>query len=262
MTPASPSKDDWPAPPDGLALSDAEVHVWRVTLSRAPEETRSLARLLSADEVDRAGRFHFQRDRDRFVVARATLRLILGSYLRVSPGGLRFRYSEFGKPSLAEDYGAPGLRFNLAHSNDLALCAVASGREVGVDVEFVRPEMAHEEIARHYFSPAEVAELRALPADGRAEAFFNCWTRKEAYIKARGDGLSFPLEGFTVSLRPGEPAALVDVERDPREVVRWRLMELRPAEGYAGAVAAEGKDWQLFCYEWQHPGPAVRITPE
>lgn len=250
MSSLSTPEDSWPPPPDELALNDGEVHVWRADLRPAPEETERLSRLLSADETDRANRFHFARDRERFVAARAALRQILGLYLRVAPGDLRFRYGEFGKPSLAEERATLDLRFNLAHSHDLALCAVAARREVGVDVEFMRAELTGEDIARRYFSPREVRELEGLPAELRVEGFFNCWTRKEAYIKARGEGLSFPLHGFAVSLRPGEPAALLEVAGEPREVSRWSLRDLEPGAGYAAAVAAEGKNWQILCYEW------------
>lgn len=248
-SPAS-SEDSWSAPPEELALSAVEVHVWRADLNRTSAQTQSLLQFLSANEIDRANRFHFQKNREHFVVARATLRLILGFYLRMPPEHLRFRYGEFGKPSLEEDYGSHGLRFNLSHSHGLALYAVAAGREVGIDVEFMRPEMTGEDIARRFFSSPEVRMLDRLPMDLRVEGFFNCWTRKEAYIKARGEGLSFPLEQFTVSLKPEQPAALLDVAQQPQEVERWTLKGLTPGIGYAAAVAAEGRDWQLCCLEW------------
>ncbi len=150
----------------------------------------------------------------------------------------------YGKPSLSGPGGA-GLRFNISHCGDLALYAFARSRELGVDVERVTPGMASEKIASQFFSPAEVAALRAVPKPRRAEAFFACWTRKEAYIKARGKGLSLPLDRFAVSITPGDAALLSSCS--PGDVERWSLRELEPGSGYAGALAVEGKGWSLRC---------------
>jgi 4'-phosphopantetheinyl transferase len=207
--------------------------------------------LLAPDECARADRFHFARDRNRFIVARGSLRTILGAYLQQEPAQLSFSYSQYGKPALADELAGNQLTFNLSHANELALIAVTRERGLGVDIEFIRPQFASEEIAERFFSDHEVAALRTLPEPAQSEAFFNCWTRKEAYIKAIGEGMSMPLNQFHVSLKPGSPAELLGNLRDANEVSRWSLQELAPGPGYVAAVAVEGKDWQLRC--WQYP---------
>lgn len=238
------------APHEPPVLPPDEVHVWRVPLEQPASVLGRLRALLDEGELSRAERFHFARDRDHFVVARGVLRTLLGSYLGVGPAALSFAYNPFGKPSLKDEGDAPPVRFNLSHSHGLALCAFARERELGVDVERVRAEFAGDEIAEHFFAAREVAALRGLGPDQKTEAFFNCWTRKEAYIKAIGEGLSHPLESFTVSLRPGEPAALLSVEGDPAETRRWSLTALEPAPGYVAALVVERPGWRLNCFEW------------
>jgi 4'-phosphopantetheinyl transferase len=240
----------WRHPRTGLTLSSAEVHVWRACLDLDSSSVEHLQHALSADELQRAARFHFPRDRRRFTVARGVLRDILGRYLGVPPSELGFRYSAYGKPALAAGFDAVGVRFNISHSHEMALFAVTCGREIGVDIEYLGREIRGEEIAQHFFSAHECASLRALPAAAKHEAFFNCWTRKEAYIKAHGEGLSLPLNQFDVSLAPGEPAALLATRNDPREVQRWSLQALTPGPGYVAALAVEGQGWQLTCWHW------------
>ena len=244
----------WPTPPwrsapETLSLRSNAVHVWRAALDVPESDVRRLGDTLADDERRRAERFIFQHDRAHFVVARGLLRVLLGRYLQHDPQHLRFVYGPHGKPELASDVGGTGLRFNVSHSHGLALYAITRHREIGVDVERIRPEVASETIAEHFFSPREVAVLRALPAALQATAFFACWTRKEAYIKARGDGLSLPLDQFAVSLAPGEPAALLYTAWDPQEAARWALHDLAPGPGYRAAVAVTGHDSQLTCWE-------------
>jgi len=235
----------WAAPPGQLTLPNDEVHVWRASLTRTPSELQSLSSLLVPDETSRAQRFHFERDRASFIVARAVLRTILAAYLKLNPAQLQFSYSAHGKPALNDVEGSDGLRFNLSHSHALALYAVTRNREIGVDIEQIRADFAGDEIAERFFSSTEIAMLRALPSNKRTEGFFNCWTRKEAYIKARGEGLSFPLDRFDVSLIPGEPRATLNVPEAPFEAARWSLQTLTPEDGYAAAIAVEGHDWNL-----------------
>jgi 4'-phosphopantetheinyl transferase len=204
---------------------------------------------LSEDEGARAARFYFQKDREHFIVARGLLRSILGRYLDSEPSTLRFSYSNYGKPALVGAEEA-ALRFNLSHSGGLALLAVTRGREIGVDLERVRPDFVDDQIAERFFSPREVARLRALPPGVQLEAFFTCWTRKESYIKAHGEGLSLPLDGFDVTLTPGEPAALLSTRGDLREAALWSLRALHPWPGYVAALAVEGHDWQLKTWRW------------
>jgi len=231
-------------------LGDDEVHVWRAALNIKESRVQSLRRTLTADERARAERFHFQQDREHFIVARGLLRAILGRYLDVDPSQLRFSYSPYGKPSLARESGGGDLCFNLSHAGGLALYAVTRGRDIGIDVERIRADLADEQVAERFFSPREVAALRALSGNMQPLAFFNCWTRKEAYIKARGEGLSLPLDQFDVSLAPGEPAALLRINGNAQEASRWFLQELAPSPVYAAAVAVGGCDWRLKCWQW------------
>jgi 4'-phosphopantetheinyl transferase len=241
----------WSVPPQTVFLRDHEVHVWKAHLRRQSPSIQSLIPTLSPDELARAKRFYFQKDREHFIVARGLLRVILGRYLNREPSQLQFCYNPYGKPALSCQSGSHGLRFNLSHSHGLALYAITRGREIGVDIERIRPDMVEDQIAERFFSPGEVRALRSLPPSLQPVGFFNCWTRKEAYIKAKGKGLSLPLDQFDVSLVPGEPAALLHVSGDAGESSRWSLHKLVPGPGYAAAVIAEEHNWRLQCWQWQ-----------
>jgi 4'-phosphopantetheinyl transferase len=245
-----PAQHPWPAAPERPVAVEGEAHVWRICLEQEESPLHRLSKLLSADELRRAGNFRFQRDHDHFVAARGALRDILSRYVGLAPGLLRFSYAKYGKPSLSRETGGDLLRFNLAHSHGVALCAVTRGREVGVDLEFVREDFAGLDLAERFFSPHEVSALRALAPEARTSAFFACWTRKEAYIKARGEGLSHPLHRFAVSLTPGEPAALLSADDDPGEVARWSLLDLSPGAAYRAVLAVEGAAPSLRCWRW------------
>ncbi len=212
-----------------------EIHVWHADLARSDEERVRWEANLSPDEKERADRFHFVKDRNRFVVARGLLRELLGRYLRQAPASLEFSYGEYGKPSLSGENASSGLCFNLSHSSDLAVYAVARERNLGIDVERIRPEAASDRIAERFFSPREVNDLRTLPAEARVEGFFHCWTRKEAYLKATGMGLQIPLRGFAVSVLPGHPAQFLSGVEP-----RWHLAAYRPANGYVAALVYDG----------------------
>jgi 4'-phosphopantetheinyl transferase len=239
----------WHHPPDQIAIGDDEVHCWRVGLAQPESVIRELVQLLNQEELARAARFHFSRDHNRFVVARAGLRIILSRYLKTNPAKIQFSYSAYGKPALAGDHSANDLQFNLGHSHEVAVYAFSLKRQLGIDIEHLRPEVSGDEIAQRFFATAEVAALREVPSGHRTEAFFNCWTRKEAYIKARGEGLTFPLADFAVSMTPDEPARLLTVRDAPQEVTRWFLRELSPGRGYVAALAVEGSDWDLKFWE-------------
>jgi 4'-phosphopantetheinyl transferase len=215
------------------------VHVWTIALLASPQAGISFRPILGVEERDRAARFHRAADRDRYEAAHGGLRLILAGYLSADPAGLRFTLARHGKPALVREAGWPDLRFNLSHSGDLAAVAVAVGREVGMDVERIEPGRAGMDIALRFFSRREVAALRQLAESDRSRGFFACWTRKEAYIKGRGEGLSLPLDGFDVSLAPGEPAALLCSRIDPDDTGRWSLHEVAVGEGYEAALAVE-----------------------
>lgn len=235
-----------PLPTPSLTLSADEVHLWHAALDdQAADDFRPL---LAADEIARADRFHFAKDRNHYMVARGFLRKLLAAYLGIGPTELRFVYAEKGKPSL-EASQRSALKFNLAHSQARAIYAFSLGRELGVDLEFIREDLESERIAERFFSLRETEELKTVPAELRKQAFFNCWTRKEAYIKARGEGLSLPLDEFDVSLAPGEAAALLRNHKEPDEVGRWTMQSVSVPSGYVAALVVEGHDWRLKSFE-------------
>ncbi len=244
---------EWNTPPHGLRLEPTEVHVWCATLNPPSDRIEELFHILSPDERLRAKRFYFERDRWRFIVARGILRMILSLYLKVEPGRVMFRYGPHGKPFLSIESDQDVLQFNLSHSQGLALYAFTYSRAIGIDVEYIKPQLDVEGIAARFFSPSESAMLLGLPETQKLDAFFNCWTRKEAYLKAKGIGLSLPLDQFDVSFVRGKPACILKTRGDPQEADRWSLQELTPATCYTGAVAVEGYSWALKCWRWVEP---------
>ena len=242
---------EWCLPSMPLILPDNEVHVWRASLDQLPPTIESFRDILDADERARADSFHFQSDREHFIAAHGVLRIILGAYLNRLPSCLSFQRSSYGKPALIPDPFSDVIRFNLSHSHGMALYAIARSREVGIDLEFIRCGVHEDQIAERFFSSREIATLRMFPAALRNHAFFLCWTRKEAYIKARGEGLSLPLDQFDVSLTPGEPAELLGTRPDAPEVDRWSLTDLSfGLSGYAAALAVEGDAPSLALWQW------------
>jgi 4'-phosphopantetheinyl transferase len=202
-----------------------------------PAAVRAAAGLLSDAERLRAARFVFGRDRRRFIVARARLRELLGARLGVPPKTVEFAYGRHGKPSLGPRFAEADLRFNVSHCDELAVYALVSGQEVGIDVEAVRVHEDADDMATLMFSPREIASYRTLPTPDKPLAFVNCWTRKEALVKALGGGLTVPLRNFDVTLAPGEPAA---IRRAPEG--DWSLSAFSPAPGFVAAVVVGGVD--------------------
>jgi 4'-phosphopantetheinyl transferase len=251
------SSESWKDRSGSPQVRAGEVSVLSASLDVPVAERERLWATLAPDERARARRFHFAVHRDRFVVARGRLRQILGAILGVDPGRLVFEYSRFGKPSLGGALAAADLRFNVAHSEDLAVYAVTRGRAVGVDVERLRPLPDAGLVAGRFFSPREQEGLRSLSAPELPAAFFACWTRKEAFLKATGDGLSRPLDSFDVSVEPALPARLERVADDAAEASRWSLEEIRPAADYLGAVAFGGRA-RLSCGVWVQDGAWAR----
>jgi 4'-phosphopantetheinyl transferase len=205
-----------------------DVEVIGVALDVGITRRQELETLLSPQERARAARFHFDRDRHRFIAGRGHLRELLGGMLGVPPAEIKFSYNAYGKPETA------GVRFNVSHSEWMALMAISRSRVVGVDIERKNRAFVNDRIPERFFSPAEVQALRALPEGQQTEAFFNCWTRKEAYVKARGLGLSLALDSFDVSLAPGEPARFL------RGAEGWEIEAVSAPEGFAAAVVGSG----------------------
>jgi 4'-phosphopantetheinyl transferase len=239
----------WRAEPGTLRLEQDRVDVWRIGLDRPAAAHDRLQEMLARDELARAERFAFPELRRRFVVARGALRHILGRYTGFAPDRLRFAYGSHGKPFLAEP-AVDGLFFNLAHSGDTALCAVTEAGLVGVDVERRRPLEDLAGLAGRCFSRREQDELARVAADERETAFFTCWTRKEAYLKALGAGLSAPLDGFDVTLGRRRPAALLAIDGDRAAARRWTLLDLPVGSGLAGAVAVAAPQVTARLLQW------------
>ena len=229
--------------PDGSfreTLADGGIHIWRAGLDRSPETVSILLSRLPACERERALRFRFPLHRGRFVLARSILRRILNFYLGTDPGEIHLSVNRYGKPRLDPKQHRSELRFNLSHSHGLALYIVSEGREVGIDVEYPDRSRTPEKIARRFFSPAEADIIESLPEKLRRSAFFSCWTRKEAFVKAMGAGLSVPLGDFTVTVRPEDPPKVLCTAWDDTGPSKWTLMDIDPGGGYAAAAAVAG----------------------
>lgn len=227
-------------------LERNDVHLWAIDLTRPSPDLQKLRQLLAEDERARADRFHFDQDRDFYICARGVLRLLISRYQQTSPEGVSFVYGEQGKPELSEG----NLAFNVSHAFGLALVGFTRGREIGVDIELIRPLSDARAVARRSFSAAEFEEWTAVVEPHKMQAFFNCWTRKEAYIKATGQGLACPLGSFAVTLRPEEPAALLHINGSQAQAAQWHLESVAPAQNYMGAVLAAGSDWTLSQFAW------------
>ncbi len=244
----------WPQGPQYPVLGPDDVHVWSMNIDVLPELRVALEGHLSIDERNRAQRFAFARDAERYVASHGLLRKLLAAYLGTHPSAIRFLIGEFGKPLLEQDGAHGGVSFNLSHSGGIALCAVTRGREVGIDVEHVRPIAHMERIAARFFSANEYGALSALCAEQRERAFYACWSRKEAYIKGIGRGLSLALDSFDVSGTPGVHTTLLDWRGDAGPPTPWRLHEFFPAREYSAALAVEGPECEIMSWRW--PGAA------
>lgn len=220
-----------------------DTHVWLASLDLSEPDLESLAVLLAPDERQRASRFHFDRDRRHFIVARGLLRQLLARYAGAAPAQIEFSYGPQGKPALA---GRDDLQFNVAHSHGTGLFAFTRGAPVGIDVELMRP-LEHDELAARFFSTAERAALGLIPADGRQAAFFTCWARKEAYVKALGGGLSVPLDRFDVAA-PGDLARLVVDRGDPDAPRRWSIHDIDAGPAFRAALAVKKHDTRICTF--------------
>ncbi len=247
--------DDFrPAGASGAPPGRREVHLWSADLKPPSARVAQLRLLLTAGEKQRADRFHFDRHRRRFIVRRGVLRLLMAAYLGRRPEEVRFGEGEKGKPFVTQAAtAAESLHFNLSDSKDLAVFAVTRGAELGVDVEVLRPMPDAQSIAESFFSAEEQERLRRVPPERKARAFFNCWTRKEAYIKAIGEGLSEPLDRFSVTLLLDEARRLVHLGGDRERARGWTLHHLVPEAGAVGALALEGAGWRVTaCRRFVH----------
>lgn len=241
----------WAPRPEPLRLIEGEVHLWRTRLERSESSAAPWAAFLSPDERGRAARFRFVEHRARFIMARGILRCILAGYLERSPSRIAFVYNPQGKPALCPGPGIPHLEFNASHSGDLALYAFVLGRPIGVDLEATTHEREFLDLARRFFTPAEAEALSRFKGETLARAFYACWTQKEAFVKAKGGGLSMPLDQFQVNVIPGEPAALLHADGDPEAPHCWTLHTVHVEDAYAAALAVEGRGMRFRHWSWE-----------
>lgn len=224
---------------------------------RAPGELiQDLWQLLSLDERERANRFRFEKHRSDFVVARGLLRIILGRCVGIEAANIQFDYGAHGKPTLSDH---PRISFNLSHSEDLVVYAIGSGQQLGVDLESVRTLEDMSQVAQSYFCSAEHREFLGVPEALRARAFFNCWTRKEAFVKAVGQGLSYPLHRFQVTLQPGQPAEFVHIDGRPGSQTVWSLYDAMPSDTYAAALAVKSRISHVRSWRFENPSECATV---
>jgi 4'-phosphopantetheinyl transferase len=239
------SDGEWHLPSDKRVLGDDEVDVWRLSLDPLDSMVSELRARLSAEENDRAEKFKFQKDRKRYILTHGLLRVILSVYADVSPEELKFTQNRYGKPELVHPSGL-NLTFNLSHSHERALIGIARGRQIGVDIEYVKNDFEWKEIVERFFSSREIQMINALPKNLQHKAFFTCWTRKEAYVKATGMGLSLPLKEFDVSPLPGAATLLLS----HKEASQWSMKEVDVAESYVATVAVAGHNARITYWDW------------
>ena len=244
--------DIWVEAPPDLELDDTTIDIWRISLDICAAHHIGMLARLSEEELARAKRFHFERDRHRYISCRGALREILGGYLNLDANALSFSYTRYGKPGLSGAASRVGLNFNLSHSNATAVIAVSRYRRLGIDLEFPRLNIDMAVLARRYFSKREAEGLVSLTGDSLVAAFFRVWTRKEAYIKARGDGLSLPLQQFDVSLDP-EKAQLLETRHDPGECDRWTMQTIPMEEGGHCTLVAERPPYHIRRWRFRFP---------
>ncbi|MDJ0519440.1 MAG: 4'-phosphopantetheinyl transferase superfamily protein [Trichodesmium sp. MO_231.B1] len=219
-------------------MSPNNVHIWSTNLKLLPSQIEELSTILSSDEIERANKFYFERDKNRFIIARGKLRKILSRYLNIEPEKLQFTYSDRGKPYLTDT----SILFNLSHSQDLALYAITQVNSIGIDLEYIRPMNDAENLAKRFFSHQEYNLISQLPPQKQQETFFKLWTCKEAYLKATGDGLAGGLEKVEISLNPVE---FFSINQDIKETARWYLHQFIPQPNYIAAVVVAGKNQNL-----------------
>ena len=231
-------------------LNNGSLHVWRILLSQSEEVVRKLEGLLSVDEMKHADRYRRERDRTQYVVAHGALRELLADYTEQTPRNISFGHTATGKPFLIDDRGEQRLRFNLSHSGEWAIIVLALSTEVGIDIEQIDSDVSVEAVAERFFSYSEFEALQEVPLEQRTVAFFSAWTRKEAYLKARGESIANRLRNFSISIDPEQiPLILTDLMY-PSAALRWRLYDLDITPGYSGALAAEGTMHQIHVMSW------------
>ena len=239
----------WTRTPAKLELSATHIDIWRTTLELPQQQIDNYRSLLSADEQARANRFKVDRKYREYIVSRGLLRRILGLTLNRDPAALVFAYTEHDKPVLDLDWRGVPVCFNVSHSHELTLIAVTLNHLIGIDVEHIRRNVDFKKLASRFFSSQEARNLETYTDNAIAQAFFSCWTRKEAFVKAVGDGIAFGLNEFTVSVDPSDKEVSLTTHWDQDEAKNWSLLNLRAAPGYIAALAVNGQDFKIRCWE-------------
>jgi len=238
----------WKNPPPDLRLSTECVDVWRTRLDLPEEQINTYLALLSADEIERARRFKVKRKYREYVITRGLLRNVLGQTLDSDPGSFQFEYAEHAKPCLDEDWDGKPVSFNVSHSHNQALIAITLDRNIGIDIEKIRSDVDFRRLAKRFFSTQESGALDKLDETSLPTAFFACWTRKEAFVKALGDGISFGLSEFSVSTDPGAEQVSLATHWNPSEASEWSLANIRSETGYIAAIAVQQDSFKLRCW--------------
>ncbi len=245
-------EERWQSANDSVSLNKSDLHIWRADLPQDEARSEIYWRVLNEEERQRASRFKFAKHRNRFIIARGILRFLLADYLSLLPQEVNFQYSAHGKPEIAPEQNPDSLRFNLSHSHDMATYVFAYRYDVGIDVEYLLHDCEANEIAKRFFSEKEYEEYCLVPDEFKQIAFFNAWTRKEAFIKAVGQGLSYRLSKFAVTLTPGQPARLLNIESDPNAAAGWSLHAFEPNENYVAAIAVNRPNYSPHYLQWRH----------
>ena len=235
----------WSCTSDGPILSSDQVHIWSISYEWLGANSTCFAQTISWDERARAERYRFLEDRSRFVIRRGILRMILGRYLSVEPSHIKLDYGPYGKPHLAGEFDSDSLQFSLAYSHELVVYAFARKCQVGIDVERIQPLPDIEQISAQFFTTRENRKINELDGLAKLLAFYHCWTRKEAYVKAIGAGLTYPMNQLEVSVDPNEPAQLLWAEKHPQAATQWSLKSFAPADDYVSALAIKGHQWHF-----------------
>lgn len=253
-------KLEWQPNPSSFRIANSEIHIWRAFTLKDSTTDESVLDVLSSDEFARAERFHKKDDANRFIQQRTTLRWILGWYLGMHPGNVHFDYTPLGKPKLHKPTNKQNLDFNITHSGEIMLVALTTGQNVGIDAERIRPMFDMKRMIELYFSPSEIEQLASYSESNRMAAFFCVWTRKEAVLKAIGEGLQLPLDKIEVSCDPEETRLSLMIPAELRSPSDYQLFSFQPADSYVAALAAEGENWNVRSFQYSQCASQAEIS--
>lgn len=231
-----------------MVLGEKEIHVWRINFNAQLKAQRFFHDLLNPDEKDRVSKFRFAKDKRKFNISRGVLRILVGEYLEMDPQKVTFRYEKYGKPQLQHE---TRMKFNVSHSGDMAIIGFVKDYDIGVDIEHVKNDFNVLDLAENFFSRHEIEMLRTIPPKEQPLAFYRCWTRKEAFIKAEGSGLSFPLHEFTVSMTKDNEAKLEHTDWNPDAKHQWSMFSFKPAQNYIAALAINDSATSFKVFDWK-----------